>query len=184
MRNEPAAQEPPSVDIENGEYEPVQLYRTFGWAFLPPAMAALVYGALSALGWFAPSTAVFFSVLFVGALLFSPEKTCLDWYGLCFSTIAVGLIAIGHPLTHLLGGLAALFALLTVFDAYLGLQGRDRALLTGSYVLAAGLSAIVYAIASWATLGLAALYLFLHLSVRLLPIGLAAKASLLEDDES
>ena len=184
MRHEPSREAPSSAGDAGEAYEPVRLYRTFGWTFLPPAMAALACGAVGMLGWFEPNTGIILSIFFVGALLFSPEKAHLDWYGLCFSTASAALFVIGHPVSYALSGLAALFAILTAFDEYSGLRGKERAVLLALFVLTASLVWIAYAIAPWATFGLGLAYLFLHLSVRLLPIGLAAKASLLEDEES
>lgn len=183
MQTEPLPRPDPDAD-EKPDYEPVKLLRTLSWVFLPPAFASFSYAILLFFAGPATGAAIFFSVLAVLALLFSPERGYMDWYGLCFTTAGVGLIAIGHPLTYLLGGVVLFFAALTAFDEHVGLKPKRKLLLLGTYALTAGLTACVYLISAWATLGLALLYLFLHVMFRLLPLGLLARAVVMEDDDS
>jgi len=171
----------PSVSEPEADEGPIRLLQTLGWAFLPPAFASAIYGILDVFAGMESGTAIFAATVFSLVLIFSPKSRLLDWIGLCFTTAAVGLFAVGNPATWVLGGVATLFAVLTIFDE--GVPGWwKRFLLSGIYTLTAGLAAVVFLVPVWATLGLALLYMFCYLIVRLMPIGLLARASLMDDD--
>lgn len=174
---------PESSHEEKPDYEPVRLYRSLGWAFLPPAYAASVLGLFGDFLGASPGTGALFAGLAVLSLLMGPDRQLMDWYGLVFATVATIAFVAGEPLGLILGTVAVLFTLLTVFDELAELDGKGKMLLTGIYGFSSGLTVLIFLVPLWTTLGLSLLYLFFYLMCRLLPLGLKARASLMQDEE-
>lgn len=173
----------PVVPNENSHGEPVYLLRTFGDTFTPPAFAALIYGISYLVMGLSAGAAAGASVVFMAILLTTPEGRPLDWFGLCFVTGAVGLLHLATPLAYVFGGICILFALMTLFDANTGKSHKRKFLLFGLYLLNAGLATIVYQVPIWATLGLTFMYMIFYVSIRLLPLSLLSRSSLMDPSD-
>lgn len=184
MRTDTTPKKPacPSGGEDERKQAPTSLTETLAWSFLPPAFAALVYGLLDVFAGMAPSTAMFMSVLFTLVLIFSPERRMSDWHGLCFITAAVGLFAIGHPASIVVGGIVALFALISVFDEEVRLDWKGRLALVAIHLFTAGLASAVYLVAVWATLAVFTVYLIFYAMIRLMPVGIIACDTCMDDD--
>lgn len=170
----------PRVNEEEPEQESIYLLRSLGFAFLTPAFAALIYGVSWLILGLSSETAMGASVVFMAVLLVSPDKRDVDWFGLCFMTGAVGLFYIGSPISKIFGGLTCFLALLTLIDADTDKNYKRKFLLVGIYLMNAGLAVVVYEVPAWGALVLVFTYMIFYLAVRLLPIGLMARASFID----